>query len=205
MSSLLALAVVIGISTPAAAVTGTVNTSGAALTVRTAPHAKSAAIGSLADGATITIRCQTHGQSITGTYGTTTLWDYVPDKGGFVSDAYVYTGADGFVAPYCTDTSVTTQCTTGGACAGQAVFDQREHTLTVYDNKADGSSAVARYWLADGSGPHYVWNSNGSGSEVAKTIALPSQGWVFYQACIGEGGPKTVTAGTCSTGITGFA
>lgn len=78
---------------------GRVNTSGAPLTIRAAASASSAAIGSVADGAFVTITCQKVGQSITGTYGTTTLWDKI--GAGYVSDAYVSTGSDGRVAPDC--------------------------------------------------------------------------------------------------------
>lgn len=76
-----------------------VNTSGAALTIRAGASASTAAVGSVADGAYITISCQKVGQSISGTYGTTALWDKI--GGGFVSDAFVSTGSDGRVAPDC--------------------------------------------------------------------------------------------------------
>ncbi len=76
-----------------------VNTSGAPLTIRAGATSSSAAIGSVADGAFVTITCQKVGQSITGTYGTTTLWDKI--GAGYVSDAYVSTGSDGRVAPDC--------------------------------------------------------------------------------------------------------
>lgn len=78
---------------------GVINTSGANLNVRSGPGTGYAAIGSLADGAHVTIRCHKYGQRITGTYGTTTLWDKI--GAGYVSDAYVYTGSDGRVAPMC--------------------------------------------------------------------------------------------------------
>lgn len=80
-------------------VTGTVNTSGVSLTVREAPSTSSDAVGSVGDGAQVTITCQVHGTSVTGTYGTTTLWDFIGS--GYISDAYVSTGSDGQVAPTC--------------------------------------------------------------------------------------------------------
>lgn len=76
-----------------------VNTSGAPLTVRSGPGTGYRAVGSVADGATIRIRCQKRGQTITGTYGTSSLWDYIGT--GYVADAYVLTGSDGQVAPTC--------------------------------------------------------------------------------------------------------
>lgn len=76
-----------------------VNTNGVALTVRSGPSTGSSAVGSVADGAKINITCQKNGTSVTGTYGTTTLWDFIGN--GYVSDAYVLTGSDGQVAPTC--------------------------------------------------------------------------------------------------------
>ena len=80
--------------------TGTVNTAGSPLTVRSGPSTGSSAVGTVADGATVTISCQIRGESVTGTYGTTTLWDRI-GTGRYISDAYVYTGSDGQVAPNC--------------------------------------------------------------------------------------------------------
>ena len=82
----------------ASAASGTVATAGAALTVRTGPGVSYAVAGKVADGARITISCQTAGSKVSGTYGTTTIWDKI-GTGRFVSDAYVYTGSDGRVAP----------------------------------------------------------------------------------------------------------
>lgn len=80
-------------------VVGRVNTAGAPLTVRSGASSSTSAVGSVADGATVRIRCQVRGQSITGTYGTSSLWDQIGT--GYVSDAYVSTGSDGQVAPTC--------------------------------------------------------------------------------------------------------
>jgi len=82
------------------AATGTVNTAGAPLTVRAAPGSGYDGWTTKADGASVTILCQTTGSSVTGTYGTSNIWDMI-SNGGFVSDAYVYTGSDGTVAHAC--------------------------------------------------------------------------------------------------------
>jgi len=80
-------------------VTGRVNTSGASLTVRTGPGTSYAAVGSVADGTYVTITCQKRGQTVSGTYGSSNLWDKI--GGGYIADAYVSTGSDGQVAPSC--------------------------------------------------------------------------------------------------------
>lgn len=86
--------------TPSGTHTGRVNTAGAPLTVRAGASTSSAAVGSVADGATVHISCQKRGQSVSGTYGTSTLWDKIGD-GRYIADAYVSTGSDGQIAPTC--------------------------------------------------------------------------------------------------------
>jgi hypothetical protein len=82
-----------------AGVVGTVNTNGVPLTVRATPSTSGEAVGSVADGAKVTITCQKQGTQVTGTYGTSTLWDFIGN--GYVADAYISTGSDGQVAPTC--------------------------------------------------------------------------------------------------------
>lgn len=106
-SGLTALAAAAGVmlGVPAAsAATGTVNTSGVALTVRSGAGTGYTATGSVADGASVTISCQTRGTTVTGTYGTSSVWDKITSPAGYVADAYVYTGSDGTVAPPCVQT-----------------------------------------------------------------------------------------------------
>jgi hypothetical protein len=80
--------------------TGRINTeSGVRLNVRANASTTAAVVGTVGDGTFVTITCQKKGSSVTGTYGTTTLWDKI--GAGYVSDAYVYTGTDGRVAPDC--------------------------------------------------------------------------------------------------------
>ncbi len=80
-------------------VVGRVNTNGAPLSVRSTASTSGSVVRSVADGAQITITCQKRGSSVTGTYGSSTLWDQI--GGGFVADAFVSTGSDGQVAPDC--------------------------------------------------------------------------------------------------------
>jgi hypothetical protein len=80
-------------------VVGRVNTGGSTLAVHADASNASTTVGSVSDGAQVTITCQKNGESVAGTYGTSTLWDKV--GAGFVSDAYVSTGSDGQVAPNC--------------------------------------------------------------------------------------------------------
>lgn len=80
--------------------TGRINTeSGVSLNVRAGASTSTAIVGSVADGQTVTISCQKLGQTISGTYGTSALWNKI--GAGFVPDVYVYTGSDGRVAPTC--------------------------------------------------------------------------------------------------------
>ncbi|MBB5872164.1 hypothetical protein F4553_005598 [Allocatelliglobosispora scoriae] len=75
---------------------GTVNTAGSPLTIRSGPGTGYSSVGTVADGAGVTIYCQTSGTTVTGTYGTSSIWDRI-GTGKFISDAYVYTGYDGYI------------------------------------------------------------------------------------------------------------
>ncbi|NUP13920.1 MAG: peptidoglycan DD-metalloendopeptidase family protein [Polyangiaceae bacterium] len=80
-------------------VTGIVDTAGPDLTVRAEAKPDSDAVGAVSDGEAVTITCQKQGAPVNGTYGTSSLWDYIGN--GYVADAYVSTGSDGQVAPTC--------------------------------------------------------------------------------------------------------
>ncbi|MEH6420741.1 peptidoglycan DD-metalloendopeptidase family protein [Pseudomonas sp. CGJS7] len=82
---------------------GTIKTSGTALNVRSGPGTGYSVIGSLANGTVVNIRCQKTGESISGTFGTSNLWNNVGPSGSdqYVPDSYVLTGASGQIAPTC--------------------------------------------------------------------------------------------------------
>ncbi|MER6977870.1 SH3 domain-containing protein [Streptomyces carpinensis] len=73
---------------------------GVRLNVRRGPGTGYAIVRVLTEGAKVPIFCQTTGTTVTGPYGTSNVWDNIDDS-EFVSDAYVYTGSDGYVAPRC--------------------------------------------------------------------------------------------------------
>ncbi|MFJ6166731.1 peptidase M23 [Micromonospora orduensis] len=73
---------------------------GGALTRRAGPGTGYGSLGSLGDGATVTVSCSANGTSHTGRYGTTALWDRLSD-GSWVSDAYLWTGVNGPVNGWC--------------------------------------------------------------------------------------------------------
>ncbi|MFM9372455.1 SH3 domain-containing protein [Streptomyces sp. Da 82-17] len=68
--------------------------------VRSGPGTSYAKVGTLSAGTRVTLMCQASGQTVTGPMGTTAIWDRI-GSGRYVSDAYVRTGSDGYVAPRC--------------------------------------------------------------------------------------------------------
>lgn len=72
----------------------------AEVNVRSGPSTSYGVVGRLAKGTNVTVSCQTPGQTITGPLGTSNIWDKI-GSGRYVSDTYVRTGADGYVAPRC--------------------------------------------------------------------------------------------------------
>ena len=73
---------------------------GCELNVRSGPGTGYSIIDVLPQGATVPVNCQTPGTRVSGPYGTSNIWDNIAN-GEFVSDAYVLTGSDGYVASRC--------------------------------------------------------------------------------------------------------
>ncbi|MFJ3231737.1 hypothetical protein [Streptomyces sp. NPDC086787] len=73
---------------------------GVTVNVRSGPGTSFSVVRSLPGGSHVTIRCQTTGTTVTGPYGTSKIWDCI-GNGQYVSDTYVHTGSDGFVASRC--------------------------------------------------------------------------------------------------------
>ncbi|SFI62201.1 hypothetical protein [Amycolatopsis sacchari] len=164
-----ATAVLLG-TAPAMAATGTVHTdSGAPLTVRSSPSTSAGAVGTIAEGKSVTIDCQTNGDTVSGKYGTTDIWDHVPASGGYISDAYVYTGSDGRVAPDCSGTTQT--CSGSGlgnpnTCA-QAVAKAKSRVHTDYDSSYDG-------WCDRINAQNYGWSASGSNTAYIHWTQIPA-------------------------------
>ncbi|MFI9465864.1 SH3 domain-containing protein [Streptomyces sp. NPDC052492] len=70
------------------------------LNVRSGPGTGYSVVRVLAEGARVRINCQTTGTLVTGPYGTSAMWDNI-GNGQYVSDTYILTGSDGYVAPRC--------------------------------------------------------------------------------------------------------
>ncbi|TLS40844.1 SH3 domain-containing protein [Streptomyces montanus] len=68
--------------------------------VRSGPSTSYAIVGRVSAGSRVTIYCQTPGQTITGPLGTSNLWDRI-GSGRYITDTFVRTGSDGYVAPRC--------------------------------------------------------------------------------------------------------
>jgi uncharacterized protein YraI len=73
---------------------------GVRLNVRRGPGTSYSVVRVLAEGARVPIYCQRPGTTVSGPYGTSNIWDNI-SNGEYVSDAYVQTGSDGYVASRC--------------------------------------------------------------------------------------------------------
>ncbi|WP_033289605.1 hypothetical protein [Amycolatopsis jejuensis] len=86
--------------TGSAAATGLVRTAGDPMNVRASASTSAAVKGLAANYARVNIECYVNGDSVTGTYGTSRIWDRI-GPGHYLSDTYVQTGSDSPVAPPC--------------------------------------------------------------------------------------------------------
>lgn len=73
---------------------------GVRLNVRSGPGTHYELIRVLPVGSSVPINCQKPGETVSGPYGTTRIWDCI-GNGQFVSDAFVQTGSDGYVTIRC--------------------------------------------------------------------------------------------------------
>lgn len=73
---------------------------GGTLHRRAGPGTGNEVLGSLEDGDTVTLACSAHGTEHEGRYGTSDVWNKLSD-GSWISDAYVWTGADQPVSGWC--------------------------------------------------------------------------------------------------------
>ncbi|MFF9213936.1 MULTISPECIES: SH3 domain-containing protein [unclassified Streptomyces] len=73
---------------------------GVRLNVRSGPGTGYPIVKVLPEGIKVPVYCQTPGTWVSGYYGTTNIWDNI-GNGEFVSDSYVQTGSDGYIAPRC--------------------------------------------------------------------------------------------------------
>jgi uncharacterized protein YraI len=169
-----------------AAVSGTVNTSGGALTVRAAPGTNFDAWTTKADGSGVSILCQTDGTSVTGTYGTTSLWDMLAN-GGFVSDAYIFTGSDGQVAPSCNYVGAPPRANPRGINAAIS-YEFARLGSTAEEGLCMHFQAVAYGWSASGWATAEVGGDWETSHGYMHTSGIPPRGaLVWYHNSEGTG------------------
>ncbi|MBH5316369.1 SH3 domain-containing protein [Paenibacillus sp. GSMTC-2017] len=81
-----------------------VNTnSGSPVNLRTGPGTGFGIVVAVPSGQDVYVDCYKNGQTVTGKYGTSNIWNLAYYNGywGYISDTYVNTGSDGPVVPRC--------------------------------------------------------------------------------------------------------
>ncbi|MFE2419524.1 SH3 domain-containing protein [Streptomyces hokutonensis] len=73
---------------------------GTSVNVRSGPGTGYTIVRVLPVGSQVPIFCQTPGTTVSGYYGTSNIWDNI-DNGEYISDTYVNTGSDGYIAAHC--------------------------------------------------------------------------------------------------------
>jgi CHAP domain len=134
-------------------------TDGDNLYVRTSPSTTATIVASLAPDQSVTIDCQTTGPTVNGT----SVWDHLPAYGGYATDAYLYTGYDGWDPnlPRCGSGSV-------GAAVVATAQSQIGNGPTKYTDAGGVSSDtpwcslfVSWVWRQNGiAAPEYVYSGD---------------------------------------------
>jgi hypothetical protein len=146
------------------------NTGGVNLYVRSTPSTSGAVVTSVPEGTQVGIECQTTGTTVEGT----NIWDYLPAYGGYVTDAYVLTGYDGFIpgVPMCGAPS-------GGGTLGSTIITKARSHLGYTEYNVNCNKFSTYYgtgcveWCSDYA--RYVWQTAG-----AKTTGLSQSSISFY-------------------------
>ncbi|GAA2963095.1 MULTISPECIES: SH3 domain-containing protein [Streptomyces] len=68
--------------------------------VRRGPGTQYGIVRTLPVGSSVPVYCQKSGERVSGPYGTSSIWNNIA-SGEFVSDTYIRTGSDGYIAPRC--------------------------------------------------------------------------------------------------------
>jgi murein DD-endopeptidase MepM/ murein hydrolase activator NlpD len=131
------------------------NTGGKALNVRAKATTQSNVVGSVPPNTSVDINCQVAGEVIDGT----NVWDYLPAYAGFVSDAHLWTGYDGF-APNLP------RCSGGGGGGGGGGTPKTNGFLLPLEC---GKSAT----VTQGRGEFSHWNEAYYGSDFGLALNTP--------------------------------
>lgn len=127
------------------------------LPIHTAASNASVALGCVPQATTVSIDCTAHGDTNSGPYGATALWDHTNYNGasGYVTDAYIYTGTDNAVAGDCL--ALPAPRVTSASVPEGVVGRSYDHYLSV----------------TDGAGP-YTWDL--SAGSLPKGLSLAGDG-----------------------------
>jgi len=182
--------IIVGATNSAASAPGTANTkSGADLRIRQEPTTSSAVVGHLKDGQKVQIDCYARGETVSGTYGRSNIWDRIgPNR--FVPDVYLYTGSDLPVVRECgSEINVTSANWTNDSSAVAPPF-------LAWSKPIPASFSIFGRKDTSSAGPlmvAYTWGlQNGAGAcvEVLGFTKTGSQQWV--SAGCGKGGGTDV-------------
>jgi uncharacterized protein YraI len=129
----------------------TVNTVSDPLNARSGPHLSSPKVGTIRNGGGITVSCLVWGDTITGTQGTTGVWNRLTN-GWFVSDAYVlWRPATPFI-PWCGQAPATVPTGTSAGFISMAV-GPAQASMRAY--KVPASVTIAQAILESG----WAWST----------------------------------------------
>lgn len=170
-----------------AATSGTVVvSSGNTLKVHAQPSTSSATLYSLSNGATVSLTCATHGDTVSGSQGTTDQWDQIDSSTygtGYASHAYISSGS----VPACSS----------GDSVTATVVVEGGNTLKVHSAASTSSSTI--YSLANGATAGVVCTTagdtvTGSQGTTNQWYQLDSSGYSSAAYMVASGVPTNCSS-----------
>jgi surface antigen len=134
----------------------------------------------LSNGAKVKIKCQTYGQTVTGTFGTSNVWNRI-DGGGYVTDTKTYTGSDGLVARLCPGTKNPSRGRDAAVTTGRDDYHQGG-TVDPWNFYTGECVSFVAYRLNKGGVPFhnqfrgYHWSNANTWDEAARATGVPIDG-----------------------------
>jgi hypothetical protein len=152
----------------------TINSGSGSVNLRSGPGTNYPVVGSIANGAAVSVFCMDYnGTSVTGPFGTTSLWDEIGNS-EWVTDAFVNTGTSAPIAMPCNGlsygqgsilTNVVGNCDFAGTGGGSNYGSATTGSDWFYTTAGIGGCDYS-YWYTYGNGP------SASGQDYAK--------WGYY-------------------------
>ena len=166
------------------------------IVVRSGPSTSASKLGAVSAGDSVTITCQTHGDTVMRSGNGSDVWDHIAQPDGYVTDTVIDTGSSAVVFPDCdssTAGSPNTSGSTGGASQSASGPPNGETTRSCDPNvSADTGTSCG---LAENTFQAYASAIKSGGTEQTVQATGPVTGRTYTLSCTSPSDTVSCTGG----------